>query len=168
VEKQNIPSIVASRSLRQDPMLREFAWAQQQFLNSLAAAEVQGQPKRDGQPTEKTAPTLTYLEVYAVISSNHPEYEYISPSQIRTLYDHGGSEMYIVTVELGYGQNEFARFDGTKLREIASSRIITTGGIVVGWYRWWDASGYVGGQFTYQSTSINPPNNTMTDSVQVI
>lgn len=37
---------------------------------------------------------------------------------------------------------------------------INNNGIVIGYFRWWDASGYQGGQFTYQNTFSNYPYNT--------
>ncbi|MFT9817471.1 DUF4879 domain-containing protein [Lysinibacillus sp. NPDC056185] len=57
-----------------------------------------------------SAPPLNYLEVYAT-------YEYFSPSQLSSVYDHGGNELYIVTVELGYGHIRYAKFNGLNLKE---------------------------------------------------
>lgn len=116
---------------------------------------------------ESTAPALTYLEVYAVTSSQYPSYEYISQNQLSTVNDHGGAEMYVVTVELGYGGSRIAQLNGGNLSEIQNQAITDSSGNIVGWYRWWDASGYQSGYFTYQSTSLNSPWNTMSDALSI-
>lgn len=116
---------------------------------------------------QASAPPLTYLEVYAVISSQHPTYEYISQNQFSTVNDHGGAEMYVVTVELGYGGSRVAQMNGGYLSEIQNQAIVDSSGAIVGWYRWWNASGYQNGYFTYQSTSLNYPWNTMSDALSV-
>lgn len=121
------------------------------------------------------APALYYLEVYAVGSSDYGGWEYIDPSQTQTLYDHGGALFQVVTLELGYGGNRIGRmvgapvinFDSKSLCWNSSGYLTTecTGRTIVGWLRWWDVSGYQNGYFTYQSTSLNFPWNTMYDSI---
>lgn len=118
------------------------------------------------------APALSYLQVYAVISSNYPSYEYVGQNQYTTLQDHGGAEMYVVTLEYGYGTSRFARMNGgALLQEYTDSThpqpIVDASNNITGWYRWWIASGYDSGQFTYQSTSINSPFNTMSDFINI-
>ncbi|MBE1556128.1 DUF4879 domain-containing protein [Sporosarcina limicola] len=113
-----------------------------------------------------SAPPLSYLEVYSVISTQHPTYEYFSPSQLSSVYDHGGAELYIVTRELGYGHIRYAKFNGINLLEYKKQHIDLDGdSIVDGWYIWWDASGNDSGTFNYQNTSTNFPSNTMSDSI---
>lgn len=73
-----------------------------------------------------------------LISSKYPSLDSISPSQFRTIYDHGGPELYIVTVELGYGQSQLALFNGRTLRQVQSQPKLGAGNVVIGWYRWWE------------------------------
>ncbi|MBE3571086.1 MAG: DUF4879 domain-containing protein [Bacillales bacterium] len=115
-----------------------------------------------------SAPPLTYLEVYAAISSNYPTYEYFSQDQRYSTEDHGGTEMYIVTAELGYGYQQSAEMNELTLSEVQSQYIDLNGdSIIDGWYTWWDASGNENGAFTYQNTSATYPWNTMTDFMNV-
>jgi hypothetical protein len=113
------------------------------------------------------APKLTYLQVYAVISSQHPTYEYVGQNQFSTVYDHGGAEMYVVTAELGYGNNPIAQMNGARLTQFRSQAIVDSSGTVIGWYRWWNSNGIQGGRFTYQNTSTNYPWNTMSDWLDI-
>ncbi|WP_245566394.1 DUF4879 domain-containing protein [Tuberibacillus calidus] len=115
-----------------------------------------------------SAPPLTYLQVYAAISTNYPQYEYFNENQLSSVQDHGGAEMYIVTVELGYGNRPVAKFNGGQLTETQNQYIDLDGdSIIDGWFRWWDASGSESGTFTYQNTSTNYPWNTMYDSINI-
>lgn len=118
--------------------------------------------------TMGSAPPLTYLETYAVWSSdyNNGDYEYFDANQLSSLNDHGGAEMYIVTAELGYGFVQTAELDGNTLSRVDSLAIDYNGDTIVdGWYYWWDASGYEGGTFNYQNISSNYPWNTMSDTI---
>ncbi len=130
--------------------------------------------KQDATPVHAMgpAPQLTYLQAVAVISSQHPTYEYLNVYDYSTTYDHGGAELYIVTEEDGYGQNNIAMMNGTRLTEFQDQthpqRIVDSSGTIIGWYRWWIANGQQSGTFTYQSTSINYPWNTMYDSLYVL
>ena len=105
-----------------------------------------------------SAPPLTDLFIYAAISSNYPQYEYFARNQVSSIQNHGGAEMYIVTYERGYGQNRFARMNGTLLDMYDWLWFDDNGdNINDGVYIWWDASGYQNGNFTYESTSQNYP-----------
>lgn len=117
------------------------------------------------------APPLSFLQVYAVRSSNYlnfQEYEYFSENQMSSLYDHGGSQMQIVTVELGYGQQGVAKMNNIQLSLIQSRPIDLNGDYIVdGFFKWWNANGYQSGTFSYQNTSLNSPWNTMYDSIYI-
>ena len=114
------------------------------------------------------APPLSYLEVYAAISSNYPNYEYFGANQLSSVQDHGGAELYIVTAELGYGHIRTAKLNGASLSEYTSQFIDLDGDTIIdGWFIWWDASGYESGTFTYQNISTNYPWNTMSDSIYI-
>lgn len=110
------------------------------------------------------APPLTELYVYAV-ASEQGGIEYISSSQVSTLENHGGAWMYVYTVEIGYGTGRIAKMNTVSLTEASSQPITDSSSIIVGWFRAWDASGFDGGNFTYQSRSINYPHNTMSTSL---
>nr|WP_272914317.1 DUF4879 domain-containing protein [Ureibacillus xyleni] len=114
-----------------------------------------------------SAPPLSYLEVFAAISSQYPnDYEFFSPNQLSSVYDHGGDELYIVTEEYGYGHIRYAKFNGVNLKQHMTQYIDLNGdSIVDGWYVWWNASGNEEGTFNYQNTSTTFPSNTMTDSI---
>ncbi len=148
--------------LMEDAVIKQYAKMAQKFFISVEDYDVTiGNPE-----TKSPASPLYYLEVYAAISSYYPSYEYFSQSQYSSIQNHGGSEMYIVTVELGYGNSEIAKMVGVNLTEIQSQAIVDSG-IVVGYFRWWNASGYQNGQFTYRNTSINYPYNTMSDWINI-
>ncbi len=114
------------------------------------------------------APALYYLEVYVAVSSKYPEGEFFEPEQLRSVEDHGGEEMYIATIELGYGHLRFARMNTSLLDPIGFEYIdLDNDSIVDGFLYWWDASGYEHGYFDYENTSSNYPFNNMTDSIYI-
>ena len=114
------------------------------------------------------APPLSYVEVYAAISTNYPTYEYFSQNQLSSVQDHGGAEMYIVTEEIGYGHIRKAELNGSKLTEKQRLFIdYNNDTIIDGYYIWWDASGHEDGSFYYENTSTNYPWNKMFDSMYI-
>lgn len=114
------------------------------------------------------APPLSYLQVLAVSSANSPSWEYPPSSQYTTTVDHGGSWLLIATEEYGYGQSRIAKFNGVTVPEYSNQMITDSGGTVIGWIRYWRITGTItSGQFTYQSTSINSPWNTMSDWINI-
>ncbi|WP_428241477.1 DUF4879 domain-containing protein [Gynuella sp.] len=154
--------------LIEDARTLQLAESMSPFWQSLSNGELSyEQPDSSTMSTFAPAPPLTYLQAYAVISTDYPTWEYFSQSQISSVQNHGGAEMYIVTIEYGYGQTRIAKINGSILSQVQSQYIVNSSNVIVGWYRWWDASGYNGGQFTYQSTSINSPWNTMSDSIYI-
>jgi hypothetical protein len=150
--EQNDISPLLKQPILVDQRLADYIEAIKPFYSSLRAP----------------APPLTYLQVYAAISTLHPTYEYFSESQFTSIYNHGGGEMYIVTVELGYGYNRIAKMNnGPNLNYLQSQAIVDSSNIVIGWFYWWIASAYESGQFTYQNTSTNSPWNTMSDWINI-
>jgi hypothetical protein len=117
------------------------------------------------------APPLTYLEIKGVYSSKYPNGGYgeqpIADSAFITTQDHGGAELYVLTQEMGYGQYRVAKMNGTQLVQDSEQAILGAGNIVTGYYRWWKASGYESGSFSYQSSSINYPWTTRSDSLTI-
>lgn len=119
------------------------------------------------QPLSPASP-LTYLQIYAASSTQHPDWEIFSDNQTSSIADHGGVELYIVTVELGYGHNNFARMNSSSVPLYDYASLDLDGDRIVDGYMYqWNASGYNSGTFTYQSTSINSPWNTMYDSIYI-
>ncbi len=125
------------------------------------------------------APALSYLEIYAIGSSNYNGWEYVSEGQYSTTYDHGGTTMNAITLELGYGYVPVATMNGGQLPSAASYRsdslcwgsdgnldYCSSGETIAGWLKYWDISGQEGGTFTYQNTSFNPT-NTMSDTINI-
>ncbi|MBI3283509.1 MAG: DUF4879 domain-containing protein [Burkholderiales bacterium] len=135
------------------------------------------------------APGLTYLQVDYVVSTNYymqyPTtlgYEGLSNSQSMTTGDHGGAQLWVVTDELGYGDNPVATWNGGQISlatNFATQTICVNwartgydipcqaGQTVVGFRKYWDFSGYQSGIFTYQNQSTNSPFNTMFDSMSI-
>jgi hypothetical protein len=143
------------------------------FVKAVSAALVAASTLVPAVAFAQAAPPLTYLEAFAVCSEDdyaiYGDCESISASQGTTFSDHGGSWMYAVTVELGYGGNRFASLDNTAVSEITAwAEPIWSNGVLVGWYRYWDLSGYSDGSFFYQSQSLNTPYNTESDTLTIL
>lgn len=94
------------------------------------------------------------------------QYEIIAQGQDSTKYEHDGSqELYIITDEIGIGQDGIAQLAGRQLN--CTTKPIVQNGIVIGYYRIWDACGCSTGCFTYRLTSINHPRNTVSTSLMI-
>ncbi|MEH7592246.1 DUF4879 domain-containing protein, partial [Bacillus toyonensis] len=120
-----------------------------------------------GMATEASAgpaATLTSLNVVQV-ESELGGVETINQNSFSTSRNHGGKYLYITTKEMGYGQNPFAKMNGSNVKSIYSTIIGRRP--IVGWYYKWDASGHQQGTFEYQKTSINAPFNTMRTSIYI-
>ena len=81
-------------------------------------------------------------------------------------------------MEVGYGGSRVARFNGAVLPSSANVETLafcsnnfltpcTAGQTVVGYTRVWSVDGQQGGTFSYQSTSLNSPFNTLSDSLNI-
>jgi len=124
------------------------------------------------------APPLSYLQIRYVGSSNIG-WEPIADSQFSTAQDHGGAQLRVLTVEVGYGTNAIAKINGVILPASANYATMvfcgsdflapcSAGQTIVGYMRYWNVDGYQRGTFYYQSTSINSPFNTMSDTLTVL
>jgi hypothetical protein len=127
------------------------------------------------------APPLSYLQVYAV-GSSYQGWEYMNdPYLYTTLWDHGGPVMRVVVLEVGYGYSRFAWMNGGQLPFSANYlnenlcwnyygqlAYCSPGQTVAGSLRYYDVSGYQGGNFSYQNTSTNSPWNTMYDQITIL
>ena len=117
-----------------------------------------------GMATEAAAGPATSLNVVQV-EFELGGVETINQNSFSTSRNHGGKYLYITTKEMGYGQNPFAKMNGSNVKSIGST--IIGGRPIVGWYYKWDASGHQQGTFEYQKTSINAPFNTMRTSIYI-
>lgn len=124
------------------------------------------------------APPLSYVQVRYVGSSNQG-WEPIADAQASTTLDHGGAQLRVLTVEVGYGTVRIAKINGTTLPSTANYQTVafcgsnfltpcSPGQTIVGYTRYWNVDGYQGGTFSYQTTSINSPFNTMIDTLNIL
>ncbi|MBI3286285.1 MAG: DUF4879 domain-containing protein [Burkholderiales bacterium] len=138
-------------------------------------------PSRDEVQT-LAAPALTFLQVDYVYSQKWGSYEPVSGHQTSTVNDHGGSWLWIITDELGYGDNPVATWNGGQVslaKNFVTQSICVNwartgydipcqaGQTVVGFRKYWDFTGNESGVFTYQNQSTNSPWNTMFDSMSI-
>lgn len=143
---------------------------------------VLAQMEADAPPTKlSAAPPLTYLQVWYVGSSTCG-WESISDSQTTTICDHGGSQLRVVVMELGYGGNPIGFMNSGLLSSSANylnqgvcrdayGQLVSpcsAGQTIVGWLRYWNLDGYQGGYFQHQNTSLNSPWNTMYDNISIL
>jgi hypothetical protein len=112
------------------------------------------------------APPVTSLEFTGVLSSMSQTWEEIQANQYITIQDHGGAEMYLEVVTIGYGIDN-AKMNSVNMPRIATYSLTGSDSIVYGFINYYDASGTQNGSATVQSISQNYPNNTMTDSLTV-
>ena len=121
---------------------------------------------------------LSYVQVRYVGSSNIG-WEAISDIMPSTLQNHGGAQLRVLTVEVGYGTSRVAKINGITLPSSANYQTIafcgsnfltpcSAGQTIVGYSRYWNLDGYQGGLFYYQTTSINSPLNTMSDTLSIL
>ncbi|MGN6091715.1 MAG: DUF4879 domain-containing protein [Luteibacter jiangsuensis] len=120
------------------------------------------------------APGISQISVMAVQSETvaFEDTEHTS----MTKFHHGGSHMYVVTVERGMGQAT-ATMNGANLRELKTVGVCDRGGgywvgcrngqTIEGRLRVWDATGKGNGVFVVSSTSNNWPRNTMSSSLSI-
>ncbi|MCG8444798.1 MAG: YolA family protein [Hyphomicrobiales bacterium] len=127
------------------------------------------------------APPLTYAQIRGVRSSDSGNaWVIVSDGAFNSGFNHGGAQMFVLVIEIGYGNSIVARMNGAVLptsANVLNERKCNVGGFlgdcspgqtVVGWYRYFDVSGAQGGLFQYQNTSINAPFNTLSDRLTIL
>jgi hypothetical protein len=124
------------------------------------------------------APGITYLEIHHVYSTNQG-WENISAGQFSTNLIHGGTQLRVVTVELGYGSRRLAKIKSAILPASANYQTdafcntsnylapCRPGQTVVGFVRYWKLDNYAKGQFYYENTSTNYPFNKKSDFLTI-
>ncbi|GAA0918983.1 hypothetical protein GCM10009552_39020 [Rothia nasimurium] len=125
------------------------------------------------------APALSSIRVYGVGSSNCG-WEYPAAGQMTTNCDHGGAQLRVAVLEIGYGSNAIAWMNGGQLprsAQYASTTVCITGSnytwpctagqTVVGWLNEYNLDGQQSGLFKYQNTSTNAPWNTISTQINI-
>jgi hypothetical protein len=124
------------------------------------------------------APSLQYLQIRRVDSSSAGS-ESIPDNLFTTIRDHGGAQLRVLTVEVGYGNSFRARMKGANLPASANISSVPycnpsnflepcrSGQKVIGWVRYWRLDGNQSGTFYYQNRSLNAPWNTLSDSINI-
>jgi hypothetical protein len=106
-----------------------------------------------GPASAQTAPNLTQYRVVAVASPQFRnatglDYDMVPNNALATPSDHGGGGIIVVVLEFGYGSAFGATFNGAPMTLIRSDRIIGSGNIIIGWYRYYySATNYTRGEF---------------------
>lgn len=88
----------------------------------------------------------------------------------RAYVDANTGHVIVVVYIVGYGNNEIAKYDGVRVSMIDEDLITGTGRVVYAFRQYWDCGMATIGNhtFTFQTTSINPPRNTMYASDTII
>ncbi|GKW10895.1 YolA family protein [Pectobacterium punjabense] len=133
---------------------------------------------QDYKPLRAPAPALSSVYVYAVASTqNGGAWEYIGPNKSITAQDHGGAQLRIAVLEVGYGNHRFASVGGLDKKSYQVNGVCIVrgnysescpvGATYVGWMVYFNGDGMQSGNFRYQSTSTNPPFRTLSTSLNI-
>ena len=141
-----------------------------EFDKSLEAMKKAYEANKNNKATRASAPPVTEVQILEVVSTKGG-YEYVFGKLI-TDQDHEGELFLVSTGVTGYGGNQYdrAKFAGNDAVQLSSEGIDLTGyNIVDGWLDIWDISqpAKKSGIFEFTSSSINPPSNSMSTSIQI-
>lgn len=92
----------------------------------------------------------------------------VSSVKIEGAYIDGNGDVIVQVYIVGYGHNEVAKWDGVNAKMIDEKLITGTGNIVYAFRQYWNCGPAVVGThtFTFSTTSINFPHNTVNASAQ--
>ncbi len=123
-----------------------------------------------------SAPPLTQVKVIKV-QSPACGLEDIGDGQTQTQCNHGGPNIKVYVLEVGYGQNQpHATLDGFEVNgtrapvcafDNGNLTECTAGSKTVGSLYTFDLAGKQEGTFTFSNTSINAPRNTMSTQLYI-
>ncbi|MDI2592115.1 YolA family protein [Pseudomonas sp. N3-W] len=123
-----------------------------------------------------SAPPLTHVQVLKVQSAACG-IENIADGQAQTTCDHGGANIKVYVLEMGYGRVPHASLDGFSLDGMQTKVCAYDNGNptecsgaatrIVGTLYIFDLGGYQGGTFTFSNTSINAPGNTLATQLYI-
>lgn len=82
------------------------------------------------------------------------KWEEIKKGQSMTRHSHGGSFLWIATVDIGYGHSGVAKMNSSQLKQYDSSVETDSSGIAFAFIKYWNADGYNGGNFTYENDTL--------------
>lgn len=141
-------------------------------LKSMAKANKQ---KPSGDVTNQAAASgISYFEIVAVGSSQYGGYEYPSASQYSTTHDHGGSVLYVVVGQIGYGNPNNATMNGVSRSAFYTENLCgndyhtcNPGETVTGFYYYYDFSGQSSGQVNVSANSVANPYGYWSDSMYI-
>ena len=141
-----------------------------EFDKSLEAMKKAYEAYKNNKATRASVPPVTEVQILEVVSTKGG-YEYVFGKLI-TDQDHEGELFLVSTGVTGYGGNQYdrAKFAGNDAVQLSSEGIDLTGdNIVDGWLDIWDISqpANKSGIFEFTSSSINPPSNSMSTSIQI-
>lgn len=141
-----------------------------EFDKSLEAMKKAYEANKNNKVTRASAPPVTEVQILEVVSTKGG-YEYVFGKLI-TDQDHEGELFRVSTGVTGYGGNQYdrAKFAGNDAVQLSSEGIDLTGdNIVDGWLDIWDISkpANKSGTFEFTSSSVNPPSNSMSTSIQI-
>ena len=141
-----------------------------EFDKSLEAMKKAYEANKNNKATRASAPPVTEVQILEVVSTKGG-YEYVFGKLI-TDQDHEGELFLVSTGVTGYGGNQYdrAKFAGNDAVQLSSEGIDLTGdNIVDGWLDIWDISqpANKSGIFEFTCSSINPPSNSMSTSIQI-
>ncbi|MBQ4864732.1 DUF4879 domain-containing protein [Pseudoalteromonas sp. MMG013] len=127
--------------------------------------------KESGQVhTMAPAAPLSSFEIRGAISTQYPQWEFVTESAFSTSQNHGGNELYIVTREVGYANpaSRLAKINGSNL-SIIDTQPVTSGNLVVGYLVIWKYphTNFTSGSATASARSINFPNNLEDDRLYI-
>jgi hypothetical protein len=123
-----------------------------------------------------SAPPLTSAQVLKVQSATCG-IENISAGQERTTCDHGGANIKVYVLEMGYGRTPQAGIDGFSVAGVQANvcayangnptQCTSTETRIVGKLYIYDLGGKQEGTFTFSNTSINAPGNTVSTELYI-
>lgn len=140
---------------------------------SLDLSGLEGAVDRAAESRRGPAPGISYFEVYAVGSSN-VGWEYPQSWQSITTHDHGGSQLRVAVLQIGYGNNNNATLNALSVSDYDEWRlcgsdlhICNVGETIVGWLYFYAFDGQQGGYFTNSASSTASPFGYWSDSISI-
>jgi hypothetical protein len=118
---------------------------------------------------------ISYYQVYAVGSSDIG-WEYVTPSQTTTTYNHGGAQLRVVVLQYGYGNENGATVNATPgtfysrvylCGPLSALYYCAVGDTITGYFDYFSFDGLQGGYYTSSSSSVASPYGTWTDSIYI-
>ncbi len=131
--------------------------------------------KKSSVGIQAAATGISYYEVYAVGSSNIGWEQGIPSYQTITTYDHGGAQLRVAVLQVGYGNDNDATMGGMTAGSYYEERLCgadlhfpcNSGETISGWLRYYAFDGLQNGIFNTSSNSTAFPFGYWSDSISV-